>query len=272
MSEAKKVRTRRGGRTGGRRRVDAPRGLLRVRLAPEPRVVESLNGREALLRVEDEQLVEEVGEEFAPALAARRDEAASATRTRGGEREEREVTTHTAHLALISRPRSGHCAPSLPSTPGSLLHPGMLSAVGGPHSLREKVKVSARSWREGEGEEGGEDAPEDLERLVKVRLAGEDRLAVVHLAEDAAAHRDRRQASSVELVEGKERTRGTHPTPHMSTAVWYLRSPRRSSGGRYHLVTTVPVYICVCAPRGRVSEGFSTTRVRERERAEDARR
>ncbi|KAH3667356.1 hypothetical protein OGAPHI_003005 [Ogataea philodendri] len=34
----------------------------------------------------------------------------------------------------------------------------------------------------------------------------------------------------------------THPIPHMSTAVVYLRSPSNSSGGRYHRVTTSPVY------------------------------
>ena len=36
----------------------------------------------------------------------------------------------------------------------------------------------------------------------------------------------------------------THPTPHMSTCVWYFWSPRSSSGGRYQRVTTQFVYSC----------------------------
>lgn len=58
-------------------------------------------------------------------------------------------------------------------------------------------------------------ALEDPARLVEVRLAGEDRLAVVHLGNDAAANEF---LSSVPLLLRKGHE--THPTPHMSTGVW----------------------------------------------------
>lgn len=40
----------------------------------------------------------------------------------------------------------------------------------------------------------------------------------------------------------------THPTPQTSTAVVYFRSPSKISGGRYHRVTTSPVYARVPPP------------------------
>ena len=74
--------------------------------------------------------------------------AASAAGARSGEGERRGRATHEIQLARRPRPRSGHCAVSLPSTPGSLFHPGMLSAVGGPHSLQQERQGQRSLCRE----------------------------------------------------------------------------------------------------------------------------
>lgn len=51
----------------------------------------------------------------------------------------------------------------------------------------------------------------------------------------------------------------TQPTPHMSIAVVYLRSCKRSSGGRYHRVTTKVVYSRVASPPPRPGLGGSSS-------------
>ena len=67
--------------------------------------------------------------------------------------------------------------------------------------------------------------------LVEVAAAGKDWFSNKHLAKDAARTE----------INGPLRawsSRMSYPTPHMSMAGVYFRSWSRSSGGRYHRVTT----------------------------------
>lgn len=140
-------------------------------------MVERFFGGEPLLRVEHQDPIDEVSEKLVNAAA----EGAKVSPLTI--ENEKRAYAHVDHSARIERPLFGHMYFSCPSTPGSFSQPGIESEVGGPQALQKSMKSisSPALVRNGLG------SRKDLDCLVKVGLAGEDRRALVHLGHDAAA-------------------------------------------------------------------------------------
>jgi len=115
----------------------------RERFAPEPIVIESIVCGKPTFRIENENLVDQICEDFGVVTVEKEEE---------GERRVlherfRKRNTYCAASARILRPPCFHCCwfLSIPSTPGSEFQPGIDSSVGGPQALRDESSIIDRS-------------------------------------------------------------------------------------------------------------------------------